>query len=119
VLKDRAVSVRIAQLLAGVVLGLAAFFLYHTYNAYLEYKVSNEVRRVGAQAAQREAERIDNTLVAINSLAARMPRVVDWLSATRPEIVPVVVCAVADAANASSATEHSSHVRTFRIRSSS
>jgi PAS domain S-box-containing protein len=72
VTKDRAVSVRIAQVLAGVVLAFAAFFLYQTYNAWLEYKVSNEVRRVGAQAAQREAERIDNTLIAINSLAARI-----------------------------------------------
>jgi PAS domain-containing protein len=72
VIKDRAVSVRIAQLLAGVVLAFAAFFLYQTYNAYLEYKVSNEVRRVGAQAAQREAERVDNTLIEIDALAERI-----------------------------------------------
>ena len=69
---DRAVSVRIAQLLAGVVLALTASFLYPTYNAYLEYKVSNEVRRVGTEAAQREAERIDNTLIEINALAVRI-----------------------------------------------
>lgn len=71
-IKDRAVSVRIAQLLAGVVLAITASFLYPTYNAYLEYKVSNEVRRVGTEAAQREAERIDNTLIEINALAARI-----------------------------------------------
>jgi PAS domain S-box-containing protein len=72
VINDRAVSVRIAQLLAGAVLAFAAFFLYPTYNAYLEDKASNEVRRVGSEAAQREAERIDNTLIAINSLAVRI-----------------------------------------------
>ncbi|HEY7981548.1 MAG TPA: ATP-binding protein [Candidatus Eremiobacteraceae bacterium] len=71
-IKDRAVSVRIAQLLAGVVLAITASFLYPTYNAYLEYKVSNEVRAVGSEAAQREAERIDNTLIEINSLAIRI-----------------------------------------------
>lgn len=68
--KDRAVSVRIAQLLAGVVLAFAAFFLYQFSNAWLGFRVSTELRRVGAQAALREAERIDNALVAINSLAA-------------------------------------------------
>jgi len=70
VTKDRAVSVRIAQLLAGVVLAFAAFFLYQFSNAWIGFKVSTELRRVGAQAALREAERIDDSLVAINSLAA-------------------------------------------------
>jgi PAS domain S-box-containing protein len=70
--KDRAISVRIAQLLAGVVLAFAAFFLYNTYNAYLEAKVLNEVRNVGGQASQREAERIENTMVEINALATHI-----------------------------------------------
>jgi PAS domain S-box-containing protein len=67
---DRAVSVRIAQLLAAIVLALSAIFLYTFYDAYLDTAASNSVRAIGTRAAERETSRIDSTLNEIEALAA-------------------------------------------------
>ncbi len=63
-------SVRIAQLLAGIVLALSAVFLYSGYSAYQDTRAFNSVQAIGTRAAQRESERIASTLNETEALAA-------------------------------------------------
>lgn len=61
-------SVRISQILVGVVLAFMATILYRTSTDAIAVRTANDTRSLGGRVAQREAVRIDQTLGLILSL---------------------------------------------------
>lgn len=61
-------SVRISQILVGVVLAFMATILYRTSTDAVAVRTANDTRSLGGRVAQREAVRIDQTLGALLTL---------------------------------------------------
>ena len=61
-------SVRISQILVGVVLAFMALILYRTSNDTIAVRTANDTRSLGSRVAQREAVRVDQTIGAIQTL---------------------------------------------------
>jgi len=61
-------SVRISQILVGVVLALMAFILYRTSNDTIAVRTANDTRSLGSKVAQLESVRIDQTIGSIQTL---------------------------------------------------
>jgi len=61
-------SVRISQILVGVVLAFMAAILYRTSTDAIAVRTANDARSLGGRVAQREAVRIDQTLGSILAL---------------------------------------------------
>jgi len=61
-------SVRISQILVGVVLAFMATILYRTSTDAIAVRTANDTRSLGGRVAQREAVRIDQTLGSLLTL---------------------------------------------------
>ncbi|HYK52902.1 MAG TPA: hypothetical protein VEV38_05175, partial [Candidatus Eremiobacteraceae bacterium] len=61
-------SVRISQILVGVVLAFMATILYRTSTDAIAVRTANDTRSLGGRVAQREAVRVDQTLGSILTL---------------------------------------------------
>src|SRR5580704_7302899 len=61
-------SVRISQILVGVVLAFMAAILYRTSTDTIAVRTANDTRALGSRVAQRESVRIDQAVAAILSV---------------------------------------------------
>lgn len=61
-------SVRLAQILVGIVLAFTALILYRTSSDTIAHRTADDTRSLGSRVAQRESVRIDQTIGAIQSL---------------------------------------------------